>query len=244
MHYWCLELLFSLYSSLNDFGVSMLHILLIFFSSLSHYSFPIYLKLFTSIFILSYSFITHILSFTFHTTTYIFLTSYHFYLFFYISLIPSSHSTPLLMVDSFEECTWFDGKFTNFVRIWAYEQPLCSNYFCYVNINLSLFILELALLCMLKPHYGILCIKMIRANHLPFFYSRNFFFLYPKIFICYLCLSLNHYPSNSLRLLNHFSSFFSRNLRRFLDSLCGYILLLFLPCIKVSQLDQQALCLN
>ena len=56
MHYWCLELLFSLYSSiflyssLNDFGVSMLHILLIFFSFLSHYSFPIYLKLFISIF--------------------------------------------------------------------------------------------------------------------------------------------------------------------------------------------------
>ena len=98
------------------------------FSFLSHYSFPIYLKLFTSIFILSYSFITHILSFTFYITTYIFLTSYSFYLFFYLSLIPSSHSTPLVMVDSFEECTWFDGKFTNFVRIWAYEQPLCFNY--------------------------------------------------------------------------------------------------------------------
>ena len=180
------------------------------FSFLFHYFFPIYLKLFTSIFILSYSLITHILSFTFHITTYIFLTSYHFYLSFYISLIPSSHSTPLLMVDSFEECTWFDGKFTNFVRIWAYEQPLCSNYFCYVNINLSLFILELALLCMLKPHYGILCIKMIRANHFLFFYFRIFLlFLHPKTFICYLCLSLNHYPSNSLRLLNHFSSFWA-----------------------------------
>ena len=146
----------------------MLHILLIFFSFLSHYSFPIYLKLFTSIFF--YSIIL------FHYSLFIFLTSYHFYLSFYISFIYSSHSTPLLMVDSFEECTWFDGKFTNFVRIWAYEQPLCSNYFCYVNINPNLFILELALLCMLKPHYGILCIKMIRANHLPFFYSRIFFF--------------------------------------------------------------------
>ena len=133
--------------------------------------------------ILSYFFITHILSFTFHITTYVFLTSYHFYLFFYISLIPSSHSTPLLMVDSFEECTWFDGKFTNFVRIWAYEQPLCSNYFCYVNINPSLFILELALLCMLKPHYEILCIKMIRANHFPFFYSRIFFSLPEDLYL-------------------------------------------------------------
>ena len=140
LQYWCLEVLFSLCSSLNDFGVSMLHILLFFFSFLSHYSFPIHLKLFTSIFILSYSFITHILSFTFHITTYIFLTSYHFYLSFYISFIHSSHSTPLLMVDSFEECTWFDGKFTNFVRIWAYEQPLCSNIFVvWISILVCLF---------------------------------------------------------------------------------------------------------
>ena len=165
-----------------------------FFSFLSHYFFfPSISKLFTSIFILSYSFITHILSFTFHITTYIFLTYYLFYLSIYISLIPSFHSTPLLMVDPFEECTWFDGKFTNSVRIWAYEQPLCSNYFCYVNINFSLFILELALLYMLKPHYEILCIKMIRANYFPFFYFCIFLlFLHPQTFICYLCLSLNH----------------------------------------------------
>ena len=118
----------------------MLHILLFFFSFLSHYFFPIYLKLFISIFILPYSFITHILSFTFHITTYIFLTSYHFYVSFYISLIPSSYSTPLLMVNSFEECTWFDGKFTNFVRIWAYEQPLCSNIFVmWISILVCLF---------------------------------------------------------------------------------------------------------
>lgn len=152
-------------------------------------------------------------SLTFYLSPFILLhTSFSLLIIFtFPSLIPSSHSTPLLMVDSFEECTWFDGKFTNFVRIWAYEQPLCSNYFYYVNINLSLFILELALLCMLKPHYGIFCIKMIRANHLPFFYSRIFFFffLYPKTLIYYLCLSLNHYPSNSLRLLNHFSSFWA-----------------------------------
>lgn len=148
-----LLIFFSLYSSLNDFGVSMLYILLFYlFFSFSLLFFPIYLKLFTSNFFLYHT----LSSLTFYLSLFIFLTSYHFYLSFYISLIPSSHSTPLLMVDSFEECTWFDGKFTNFVRIWAYEQPLCSNYFCYVNINLSLFILELALLCMLKPHYGII----------------------------------------------------------------------------------------
>ena len=124
MHYWCLELLFSLYSSLNDFGVSILHILLFFFSFLSHYFFPIYLKLFISIFILPYSFITHILSFTFYIFTYIFLASYPFYLSFYISLIPSFHSTPLLIVDSFEECTWFDGKLST---LWGFE-PM-SNHF-------------------------------------------------------------------------------------------------------------------
>ena len=82
------------------------------------------------------------------------------------------------------------------------------HYFCYVNINISLFILELALLCLLKPRYKILCIKMIRANHFPFFYSHIFlFFLYPKTFISYLCLSLNHYPSNSLHLFTGFPSF-------------------------------------
>ena len=63
--------LFSLYSSLNDFGVSMLHILLIFFSFLSHYSFPIYLKLFTSIFFY------HILSsLTFYLSIFFLLHTY------------------------------------------------------------------------------------------------------------------------------------------------------------------------
>ena len=147
------------------------------------------------------------------------------------------------MVDSFEECTWFDGKFTNFVRIWAYEQPLCSNYFCYVNINPSLFILELALLCMLKPHYGILCIKMIRANHLPFFYSRIFLFLYSKTFIWALTIThliLSIYLPIFLLFEPQFKEIFGLIVWIYFV----YILLLFLPCIKVSQLDQQALCLN
>ena len=102
--------LFSLYSSLNDFGVSMLHILLIFFSFLSHYPFPIYLKLFTSIF------------FFYHT-----ISSLTFYLsfFYYIHL---SHLLSFLPFLLYLTHTFF-SFYTNFVRIWAYEQPLCSNYF-------------------------------------------------------------------------------------------------------------------
>ena len=227
----------------------MLHILLFFFSFLSHYSFPIYLKLFIPIFILPYSFITHILSIIF--------LYYYIHLSHFLSFLPFLlYITPTF----FSFYTIIDGWFiwrvymiwcqvTNFVRIWAYEQPLCSNYFCYVNINLSLFILKLALLCMLKPHYGILCIKMIRANHFPFFYSHIFlfFFLYPKTFICYLCLSLNHYPSNSLHYLAIFLLFepqFKEIFGLIVWIYFVYILLLLLPWIKVSQLDQQALCLN
>ena len=177
-----------------------------------------------------------------------FLISYHFYLSFYISLLPSSHSKLLLMVDSFEECTWFDGKFTNFVKIWAYEQPLCSNYFCYVNINLSLFILELALLCMLKPHYRILCIKMIRANHFPFFYFRIFLlFLHPKLlFVIFVwALTITHLIlSVYLPIFLLFEPQFKEIFRIIVEIYFVYILLLFLLYIKVSQLDQQALCLN
>ena len=133
LYYWCLELLFSLYSSLNDFGVSMLHIYFFLF---------FFTTLFSSISNYLHIFLFHhtLSSLTFYLSLFIFLTSYHFYLSFYISLIPSSHSTPLLIVDSFEECTWFDGKFTNFVRIWAYEQPLCSNIFVmWISILVCLF---------------------------------------------------------------------------------------------------------
>ena len=81
--------LFSLYSSLNDFGVSMLHILLFFFSFPSHYFFPIYLKLFMSIFILPYSFITHIFTILFYHSHFIFHFSYYYiHLSHFLSFLP------------------------------------------------------------------------------------------------------------------------------------------------------------
>ena len=226
----------------------MLHLLFLnsflFFSFLplfSHLSQIIYIYFY--FIILFHFFHTHILSFTFYITTYIFLDSYPFYISFYISLISSSHSTLLLMVDSFEECIWFDGKFTNFMRIWAYEQPLCSNYFCYVNINLSLFILELTLLCMLKSHYGILCIKMIRANHFPFFFffsSRR-----PLFVISVWALTITHLIlSIYLPIFLLFEPQFKEIFGLIVWIYFVYILLLLLSWNKVSQLDQQVLCLN
>ena len=116
----------------------------------------------------------------------------------------------------------------NFVRIWAYEQPLCSNYFYYVNINLSLFILEFALLCMLKPHYGILCIKMIRANHFPFFYFRIFLlFLHPKLLFVIFVWALTITDLILSVYLLIFLLFEPQFKEIFLDSLFGYILYIF-----------------
>ena len=105
----------------------MLHILLFFFSFLSHSFFPIYLKLFISIFILPYSFITHILSFIFlflHTSfSLIILFTFPFIYQSYFLLI-LHHYWWLIHLKSVHDLM------ANLPTLWGFE--LMSNHFALI----------------------------------------------------------------------------------------------------------------
>lgn len=117
--------LFSFYSSLNDFGVSMLHILLFFFSFLSHYFFS---HLSQIIYIYFYSIIL------FHHSHFIFHFSYYYiHLSHFLSFLPFLHSYLLLILHHY----WWlihlksvHDLMANLPTLWGFE-PM-SNHFALI----------------------------------------------------------------------------------------------------------------